>query len=52
MPVVEQKPETAFQLTPSTGRRCTKGAGTWAEGVWRYDGFEPIRAVHCACVTS
>ena len=41
-----------YQLTVSTGRFGTCAAGTSALANVKYDGFDPIVAVHCAYVTS
>jgi hypothetical protein len=51
-PVAERKPWIVFHDTVSTGRFGTCAAGTSALADWKYDGFDPILAVHCACVTS
>jgi hypothetical protein len=51
-PVAERKPWIVFHDTVSTGRFGTCAAGTCGLALWKVDGFDPITAVHCACVTS
>ena len=52
IPVADKKPWIVFHDTRSTGRFGTSDAATCALALWKNYGFDPITAVHCACVTS